>query len=83
MNHVGLQSSPNGIEASEPAEQFSVLNPRNGTRQTLRHVVVGVDHARNDHMVFGVDHTVSSARQGVRRTYDLDAIIANINGGVA
>ena len=83
INHVGLQTSPNGIKASKPAEEFGVLHPRNGARQTLRHVVMGVDHARNDHMVLGVDHTVGRAWQGIRWTDGLDAVVADKNGGIA
>ena len=32
VNHVGLQASPDGIKACEPAEKFGVLNSGYGAR---------------------------------------------------
>ncbi len=82
IDHVGLQARPDGIQASEPAKKFGVLNPWNGARQTLRHVVVGVDHARNDHVVLSVDDAVGCAWQSMRWANGFNAVVANKNGGI-
>jgi hypothetical protein len=66
----------------KPTEKFGVLNPRNGARQTLRHVMVGVDHARNDHVVLSVDDAVGCAGQSMRRANGLYAVVAHKDGGI-
>ncbi len=83
VNHVGLQACPDGIEASEPAEQLGVLHGRNGACQTLAHVMVRVDHARYHHMMLGIDHLVCCLRQAVCGTDGFDAIVSDKNRGIA
>jgi hypothetical protein len=83
VNHLRLQACPNGVEACEPAEEFSVLYARNGPGQALRHVMVGVDHARYDHMVLCINHALSGLRQVLRGANGFNAVVANKNRGVA
>ena len=45
--------------------------------------MVGVDHARNDHVVLGVDHLISRLRQFDGRANGFDAIVSDIDRGVA
>ena len=44
--------------------------------------MVGVDHARNDHMVLGVNDAVGCAWQCMRGANGLDAVVAHKNRGV-
>lgn len=83
VNHLGLQASPNGVQAGQPAEQLGVLHGRNGARQTLAHVVVCVHHARNDDMVLGIDHFVGRSGQAVGGANGFNAVVSDKDGGVA
>ena len=44
--------------------------------------MVGIDHARNDHVVLSVDDAVGGAWQSMRRANGLYAVVAHKNGGV-
>ena len=83
VNHVGLKASPDGIKTLEPAEKFGVLNSGYGARQALRHVMVRVDHARNDHVVFGIDHAIGCLGQLGGWANGLDAVVSDKDRGIA
>jgi hypothetical protein len=46
-------------------------------------VVVRVDHARNDHVVFGIDHAIGCLGQLGGRANGLDAVISDKDRGIA
>jgi hypothetical protein len=45
--------------------------------------MVRVDHARNDHMVFGMDHAIGSLRQVDRWADGLNAVVSDKDRSIA
>ena len=45
--------------------------------------MVRVDHARNDHVVFGIDHAIGCLGQLGGRANGLDAVVSDKDRGIA
>jgi hypothetical protein len=60
---VGHQARPDRIERFEPVEQVGVLGSRDGARESLVKVVMGVDQSRQDDMAGKVKNFVGAGGQ--------------------
>ena len=67
VHRLGVERRPQRIQRRQPSEQRLVGHRRVGPGQVLEHVMVGVDQARRDQAVGGVDHRRRVGRSPRRR----------------
>ena len=83
LHHLGRQAGPDRVQGAQPAKQLGVLRLRNGPRQALVHVVVGIHQTRQHQVAARVNHLVGSGRQLSGRANGFDAMVPYEDRGLA